>query len=388
MLLIKNAKLYSFEKNCDEVTTDILIEDGVFTKIEANIEAPKDAKIIDAKKNIVTPGLIDPHCHIGIGEEGIGFEGRDYNEVSDPVTPNLRALDAIYVEDTAFKDALRGGVTTVVTGPGSGNAIGGTFTAMKTYGSSLSDMIIEPEVAMKMALGENPKRLYGQQGKKAPYTRMATAALIRDTLEEAYEYHTDLKAFENGEADKKPKFNSKLHSLARVFDGFLVKIHAHRTDDMETAIRIANEFNLNYTIEHATESHLMMETLKQNNTRVIIGPLFGSRSKYELKNKTLKMAGIISKNEIPFAIMTDHPVIPLEETRVQTATLIREGLCEKEALKAMTIYAAKLNEIDDRVGSVEIGKDADLVIWSGNPFEYKTKTITTIVNGQIAYTNN
>ncbi len=379
MKLIKNCLLVSAaEINYEKA--DILIEDGKIIKIAKSID--EDCEIIDALGRMVTPGLMDPHCHIGLWEQGIGFEGADGNEATDPSTPHMRAIDAIYPLDESFDDAIKNGVTAVAAGPGSANVIGGTFTVLKTYGTNVKDMIVKEEVAMKMALGENPKKFYNTKN-ITPSTRMGSAAIMRSELRKAKDYYEKMKAAT--EIKDKPTFDPKLDSLARVFDGMIVKIHAHRTDDIQTAIRIATEFNLNYTIEHATEAHLMVEDLIRDNVKVIIGPTWGNKSKYELRNKSWVTAGILEKAGIEFAIMTDAPVVPISETRIQTGIMIREGLSELQAIKAMTINAAKLNGVQDRLGSIEVGKDADIVIWNGNPFEIMTKPAYVFIDGIIRH---
>jgi imidazolonepropionase-like amidohydrolase len=388
MYLIKNANLISMADINYEVT-DILI-DGQTIKEIGQIN-PKDypqAKVIDADGKFVTPGIVDPHCHIGLYEEAIGFEGADGNEMTSPVTPELRGIDAIKPQDVAFIEAREHGVTTVVTGPGSANCIGGTFTVIKTFGKTIDDMIVVKESSMKMALGENPKRVYSSKS-QTPATRMATTAVIREALSKAKdykekldEYHQNKKA--NKEA-KKPEFNMKWDSLSRVFDGFPVKIHAHQQDDIVTAIRIIEEFGLNGSIEHATEAHLIPEYIKNHQIKLIIGPTLGSKSKYELRNKTFKSAKILKDHEIDFAIMTDHPVIHLSNALTQLGIFVREGLDELDAFKAVTIESAKINGVDDRVGSIDVGKDADIVIWDGHPLHYLTKTNTVMINGEIIH---
>jgi len=393
MYLIKNAYLMSMADINNEVC-DILIKDSKIEKIgKLNIKDYPDVKVIDANEKVVTPGLVDPHCHIGIFEEAIGFEGADGNEYTTPITPELRAIDAIKPQDVAFQESLEAGVTTVCTGPGSANLIGGTFCVLKTFGKTIDDMIVVEESAMKMALGENPKRVYKAKG-VMPTTRMASAAMIREWLTKARdykekidEYKKDLDKAVNKPEDKpkKPEYNAKLQSLARVFDGLPVKIHAHQQDDIVTAMRIIQEFKLDATIEHASESHLIPEYVKKYNQRVIIGPTMGTKSKYELRNKTFKMATILKKYDIDFAIMTDHPVIHLSSCLTQVGLFIKEGLEVYDGLKAVTIDAARLNNIDDRVGSIEVGKDADIVIWDGDPFHYKTKTSYVFINGEIIH---
>jgi len=388
MYLIKNANLLSMTDINYEIT-DILVAGKKIKKIGKLDEKdyPK-AKVIDALKNYVTPGIVDPHCHIGIFEEAIGFEGADGNEMTSPITPELRAIDAIKPQDVAFQEAMESGVTSVCTGPGSANCIGGTFTVLKTYGKTVDDMVVVQESSMKMALGENPKRVYNSKS-QTPATRMATAALIRDALQKAKDYQEKINEYEenlkaNKEA-KKPEFNMKWASLARVFSGFPVKIHAHQQDDIVTAIRIIEEFGLNATIEHATEGHLIADYLKNHNQRVIIGPTLGSKSKYELRNKSFASAKILKDHGVEFAIMTDHPVIHLANALTQVGVFVREGLDELDGFKAVTINAAKINHIDHLVGSIEVGKDADIVIWDGHPLHYLTKTKLVMINGEITH---
>jgi imidazolonepropionase-like amidohydrolase len=386
MLVVKNALLFTITGE-NNVLGSIVINEGKIIEVGSKLDLDKykDAEVIDAEGKIVTPGLVDPHCHIGIMEEGIQFEGNDTNEMSGPVYPELRGIDSLYPKDMAFEYTYKAGITTVNTGPGSANVIGGTFTAIKTYGETVDEMIIKEETCMKMALGENPKRVYGTGGKN-PGTRMASAALMREWLFKAKDYHKKYKAFINKEEDaKEPTFDMKLHSLMRVFDGMIVKIHAHRADDIMTAIRISKEFGLNATIDHATEAYLIPKQVKESGFKLIIGPTLGMASKYELVNKSFKSAKVLEDNGVEFAIMTDHPVITLDTTLVQAALFIKEGLSEKKALEALTIIPAKLNGIEERVGSLEIGKDADVVIWDGPLFDIMTRTEVVIIDGKVVH---
>lgn len=386
MILIKNANLITMEKINYEVC-DILIEDKTIKQIGKIDESLfSNIEVIDAQGKYVTPGLVDPHCHVGIIESTIGWAGSDCNEMSNPITPELRAIDGIKPHDECFKEAIESGVTTVCTGPGSANVIGGTFCALKTVGKTIEDMVLVEELAMKMALGENPKRVYGNS-KSSPSTRMASAALMREWLYKAKKYYEKKKQYEKdlleGKEAKEPEFNMKLESLSRVFDNLPVKIHAHQADDIATAMRIAKEFNLKMTVEHCTEGYLIPEALKANNQKVIIGPTLGNKSKYELKEKSFKSAKVLSDNNIEFAIMTDHPVIEQKHTLIQVALFVKEGLDELEGLKAVTINAAKLCHIDDRVGSIKEGKDADIVIWSKHPLDIMTKPDVVLLNGKV-----
>jgi len=386
MLIIKNANLITMAKD-NYVNGSIVVEGKKILEVGTNLDLSKykDAEIIDASGLYVTPGLVDPHCHLGVMEVGIQFEGNDTNEMSSPITPELRGLDSIYVKDMAFEYTYKSGITSVNTGPGSANVIGGTFAAIKTYGDTVDEMVIKEETCMKMALGENPKRVYSN-GNKGPMTRMASAALMREWLFKAREYHAKVNDFKNGvEGAKEPAFDMKLNSLMRVFDGMKVKIHAHRADDIMTAIRVIKEFNLNATIDHATEAYLIPEQIKEANVSLIIGPTLGMASKYELVNKSFKSGKVLEDYNIPFAIMTDHPVITLDTTLVQAALFVKEGLSKEQALRALTIDAAKLNEIDDRVGSLEVGKDADIVIWDGEIFDIMTRPEKVIINGKVVH---
>ncbi len=385
MLVIKNALLHTMAGEIIK-NGSIVVEGKKIIEVgNVDLNQYKDAIIIDALGKIVTPGLVDPHCHIGVMEEGIRLEGNDTNEVSGPIYPELRGVDSVYMKDMAFEYTYKSGITTVNTGPGSANIIGGTFCAIKTFGESIEDVLIKEETCMKMALGENPKRVYGSS-QKNPGTRMASAALMREWLFKARDYHKKYNAWLNKEEDaKEPPFDMKLHSLMRVFDGMIVKIHAHRADDIETAIRISKEFNLNATIDHATEAYLIPELVKKSNVSCIIGPTLGMASKYELVNKSFKSAKILDDHKIDFAIMTDHPVITLDTTLVQAALFVKEGLSPERALEALTINAAKLNGIEDRVGSLEVNKDADIVIWDGPIFDIMTRPQYVIIDGVVVH---
>lgn len=386
MKIIKNARLFTMASEYDVIGHIVVDQDKIVAVgSTVNLKDYPNAEVIDAEGMIVTPGLVDPHCHIGVMEEGIRFEGNDTNEMSGPIYPELRGIDSVYVKDMAFEYTYKSGITTVNTGPGSANIIGGTFTAIKTFGETVDDMVIKEETCMKMALGENPKRVYGT-GSKNPGTRMASAALMREWLFKAKEYHQKVQAWNNKEEDaKEPPFDMKLHSLMRVFDGMIVKIHAHRADDIMTAIRIAKEFDLNVTIDHATEAYLIPQKIKEDHIRLIIGPTLGSASKYELVNKSFTSGKVLEDNDIEFAIMTDHPVITLDTTLVQAALFVKEGLSEKRALEALTITSARLNGIEDRVGSLEVGKDADIVIWDGPLFDIMTRTKLVMINGEVVH---
>ncbi|MCD6322123.1 MAG: amidohydrolase [Clostridiales bacterium] len=383
MLLVKNGRIFTMKKKND-FSGFVLIDNGKIKKVGKSEELTgeienKCGEVIDANGGYVLPGMIDAHCHVGMWENGIGFEGADGNEATDPVTPHMRAIDGVYYKDRSFGDAREAGITTLVIGPGSANVIGGQFCALKTFGNSVEEMLLKEPVAMKMAFGENPKRVYNGQ-KKTPTTRMATAAVLRQALMEA-------KAYKDRPEEEKNKIDFKKEALAQVFDGLLVKIHAHREDDILTAIRIGKEFGLNFTIEHGTEGYIIKDKLKEENISVVVGPLLSFRSKYELTNSTIKNPGLLQKAGIKIAIMTDHHVIPIQYLTLCAGVAVKEGMDMLEALKAITIYAAEVCELDDKVGSLEKGKDADLAIFDGNPLEVMTHCKTTVINGKIVYEN-
>lgn len=383
MILIKNGKLYTMSGEVIEKGS-ILIEHGKIVAIGKTVEAPKDAEVIDAEGKLVFPGFIDAHCHLGMWEDAIGFEGADGNEMVDPVTPHLRAIDAIYPMDRTFEEAREGGVTTVCTGPGSANVIGGIFSTIKTYGHRIDDMVIQETAALKIAFGENPKRVYSGL-KKSPSTRMATAAILREQLYKAKTYKEKLeKSIEN--PDKKPDYDIKLEPLVKVLNKEIpLKAHAHRTDDIFTALRIAKEFDVNITLDHCTEGHLIVEDLLKENKYIISGPQLTERTKYELKNKTFKSPGIMANAGLKVAITTDHPVIPVQYLPICAGLAVKDGMDEIEALKAITIIPAEVLGIKDRVGSLEVGKDADIAIFDGHPFDVTSKSELVLVNGEVVY---
>jgi len=380
--IIKNAKIYTMSEAGILENTDILIEDNKIVevvKINGGVE-----DIIDASGKLVFPGFIDAHSHVGMWEDSMGFEGADGNEDTDPATPHLRAIDGINACDLCFSEALSYGITATATGPGSANVIGGQFAAMKTYGTRVDNMIIKAPVAMKIAFGENPKRVYKEK-QKAPTTRMSTAAILRETLYKAVEYMSK-KERAQAKNENGPDYDIRYESLIPVLKGEIpLKAHAHRADDIYTAIRIAKEFNLKLTLDHVTEGHLMLDELKKDKYPCIVGPNLSKRSKIELKNLSFKNPGILSKNGIMVALMTDHPVVPIQYLVLCAALAVKEGMDEYEALKAITINPAIILGINDRVGSIEKGKDADIVIMNGHPFHTFSTTDMVLVNGETAY---
>lgn len=383
MLLIKNAKIFTMAGKVIQ-NGSILIEAGKIKEVGVDIVAPFDAEVIDAGGKHVLPGMIDAHCHLGMWEDSIGFEGSDGNEMTDPITPHLRAIDGINPMDINFKEAYQGGVTTVATGPGSANVIGGQFVAIKTYGNRIDDMVLAEPLAMKIAFGENPKRVYNDK-KVMPMTRMGTAALLRDTLMKSKVYY-DKKMEAGDDSSKAPTFDMKLESMMDVMSGKIpLKAHAHRADDIFTSIRIAKEFGVKVTLEHCTEGHLIADEIAKEGLMAVVGPSFGHRSKFELINKTFDTPRVLWEAGVKIAIMTDHPVIPIEHLPLCAALSAKSGLPEEEALKAITIYAAEILGLDDRVGSIEVGKDADIVIWDGHPFDIASSVACTIIDGKVVH---
>ena len=381
MLLLKNGLLHTMTQ--DAFAGDILIDNGKIAAIGASLSA-EGAEVIDLGGKLVLPGLIDAHCHIGMWEDGMGEEGADGNEMTDPITPELRAVDGLNPFDPCFKEAREAGVTTVVTGPGSANVIGGQFAALKTYGRSIEEMTLRDPIAMKAATGENPKGVYAEK-KVAPTTRMAIASLFRSTMTDAIEYQKGMAKEED-----KPDRDIAMDALQPVINREMtVKIHAHRADDILTGLRLAKEFNLKVTIDHCTEGYMITDVLKdrllEQGAGIIIGPLLSERSKIELKNLSFEAPRILEEAGIPFAMMTDHPVIPIQFLPVQAGLAVREGLSEETALRSITRYAAEIVGISDRVGTLEVGKDADIAVFDGHPFDFRTHCVLTLINGKPVY---
>ncbi len=381
MLHIINAHLKPITSP-DIPRGEILIDQGKIVAIGEKVNAPQGCETFDAQGGLVTPGLIDAHTHIGLHEESVRWEGADYNEMSNPVTPEMRAIDAINPMDESFHLALEGGVTCAVTGPGSANVVGGTFCAIKLHGTCTDDMVVREEVAMKVAFGENPKGCYGQNGKKLPITRMGVAALLRQTLAKAKKYAADIAM---ADADNKPRpFDFQMEAMLPVINREIpLKAHAHRADDILTVLRICREFDVDVTLDHVTEGHLIVDKLVDAAKPVLVGPSFGSKSKFELKEKTFQTPGILNKAGLEVCIITDAPVIPLNYLPLCAGLAVREGLDEDAAWRAITINPAKVAGIADRVGSLEVGKDADIAIFTGNPLhDIQSRTLQVFVDGE------
>lgn len=390
MMLLKNATILPQTK--DPFIGDVLIDGKTIKAVGKDIACPESAKTIDATGYFITPGFIDAHTHIGMWEDGMGFEGSDGNEAVDPVTPALRAIDAVNPFDPCFAEAVSAGVTTVITGPGSANVIGGQFVILNTHGDSVEDMIFDHDLsspaAMKAALGENPKRVYSSKS-KSPTTRMATAAILRKTLTETREYMNKKEAA-GDDTSKLPAYNFSLEAMIPVLKRELtLKIHCHRADDILTAIRIANEFNILYTLDHCTEGYMIPELIRpefsKNLRGIIIGPLLSDRSKIELRNLTFKAPLKLYEAGIPFSMMTDSPVIPQQYLPVCASIAVREGLPEDEALRCITINPARLYGLDDMVGSIDEGKLANIAVFNGHPLDVRSRCVMTLVNGVVAH---
>lgn len=378
--LIKNAEIITmtgenYKNGC------ILFDEKILYIGE---EIPSDAdEIIDAEGKIVMPGLIDAHCHVGMFEDSLGFEGDDGNEDSDPVMPHLRAIDGINPFDRGFSDARNAGVTAVVTGPGSANPVGGQFAAVKTYGICIDDMIIKAPAAMKMALGENPKCVYNEK-EEAPVTRMGTMALIRELFIKSQEYLRQLEAYEeNSEDNEKPEFDMKLEAMIPVLRREIpVKIHAHRADDICSAIRIGKEFNVDVTIEHCSDGDAVAPILEREKLPVMLGPTLSDRSKPELRNLTFDTYKNLSDRGLDVAIITDHPEITIENLPLCAAMAVKHGMNEEKALEAITITAAKNCRIDDKIGSLSVGKDADIAVFTDLPTRFDAVCAMTFIDGK------
>ena len=340
------------------------------------------AEVINALGLLVMPGLIEAHCHMGITEEKKGMEGDDCNETVDPVTPYLRAIDAINPMDAAFDDAVRAGITSAMIGPGSANVVGGTFAFVKTCGRCIDDLIVCAPAAMKIAFGENPKVNYSGQG-KSPATRMAIAAMLREELFKARRYYDKKCA-----GMKREEEDFRYECWIPVFEKKIpLKAHVHRADDIQTAIRIAKEFGLDMTLDHCSEGHLIAEQVKKSGFPAIIGPDLSSRSKIEVQNMAFKTIGVLNQAGVKTAITTDHPVSQIQTLPICAGLAVKSGLDEMEALKAITIYPAQICRTDHRVGSLEAGKDADIAIFDDLPLKVSSKTMCTIIEGRIVYSD-
>lgn len=377
--LIKNAKIYTMSGDVFE-NGSVLFDDKIlYVGDESNFEAEE---VIDVNGKIVMPGLIDAHCHVGMFEDSLGFEGDDGNEDSDPITPHLRAIDGINPFDCGFSEAREAGVTTVVTGPGSANPVGGQFAAVKTAGICIDDMIAKAPAAMKFALGENPKCVYNEKD-EAPVTRMGTMALIRELLIKSQNYMQQLDEWEDdSDNNDKPEFDMKLEAMIPVLKKEIpVKIHAHRADDICSALRLKKEFDIDVTIEHCSDGDAVSSVLEREKVPVMLGPTLSDRSKPELKNLTFATYKNLSDRGIDVAIITDHPEITIGNLPLCAVMAVKHGMDEKKALEAVTITAAKNCRIEDRVGSLKEGKDADIAVFTDLPTRFDSECEMVFIDG-------
>jgi imidazolonepropionase-like amidohydrolase len=361
----------------------VLITDGKIAAVGAKVRVGKNVEVVDAAGKWVLPGFIDAHAHVGVWEEGEGWAGEDVNEMTHPVGARLRALDAINPADQGFADALSGGVTSCVVKPGSGNPIGGQTVAIKTWGRIVDEMVIKSPASVKSALGENPKKVYGEK-KQLPATRLGVAAVIRDALSEAQDYQERRAAA----ARKKEPFSrdGNLEVLTRVLSGELPWCqHTHRADDIATAIRLSDEFGYRLVINHATEAYLLADLIAERQIPCIVGPLFHTRSKVEVRNRSLATPGKLANAGVTVALTTDHPVVAIDFLVHQATFAVREGMSRTDALRSITINPARILGFDDRVGSLKVGKDADLVVWSGDPLDVLQRAERVFVDGREVY---
>ncbi len=366
----------------------VLIADGRIVAAGRDVSVPGDARVIDATGGWVLPGFVEAHGHVGVHEEGEGWAGNDTNEMTEPVTAHVRALDAINPADVGFRDAISGGVLAVNVNPGSGNPIGGQTAALKCWGRTVDEMLLKAPAGMKSALGENPKRVYSEQ-KKTPSTRLGTAAVIRGALVDAANYLQRIEAEQRKpETERKPVDRDlKLEALGKVLRREIPwRQHCHRADDIATGLRIAEEFGYRLVIDHGTEAHLLADVLAARDIPVIIGPLLTSRSKVELRNRSLATPGKLAAAGVTIAITTDHPVVPIHFLAYQAGLAVKHGLDRDTALQALTINPARIVGVDDRLGSIEPGKDADVVIWSGDPLDVPSRVERAFVDGVEVYT--
>ena len=359
----------------------VLVQDGKIVAVGVDVEVPEGVPVVDAAGGWVLPGFVEAHGHLGVHEEGEGWAGQDTNEMTDPNGARLRALDAINAADQGFADALSGGVTTAVVKPGSGNVIGGQTVAVKCWGRTADEMLVRNPVSVKSALGENPKRVYGEQ-KKLPSTRQGVAAVIRDAFTKAQDYVAKRDAAEDGVFER----NTTSEVLARVLSGELPWCqHCHRADDIATALRLAEEFGYRLIVNHGTEGHLIADVLAEREVPVIIGPLFTSRSKVEVRQRSLRNPGILARAGVQIAITTDHPVVPIHFLVHQVTLAVKEGLDPRVGLESITVNPARIMGLDDRVGSLTPGLDGDVVIWSGDPLDVMSRALKVFVEGREVY---
>ncbi|PLR81016.1 amidohydrolase [Bacillus canaveralius] len=371
--LLKNAKVYPIASP-PLLTGDVLVEDGKIALVGKNLVTGSDAKIIDCDQCYLFPGFIDVHTHLGLYDEGTGWAGNDANETIEAMSPHIRAIDGVYPLDPAFSDAVKYGITTVHVMPGSANVVGGTTSVIKTCGKNIQKMLIQETAGLKIAFGENPKRIHSQ-GNKDSITRMGIMGMLREAFYEA----------KNTDQPDSLRMAPLVKALKREIP---VRIHAHRADDIISAIRFAEEFRLDLRIEHCTEGHLIANELAGQKLKVCVGPTLTRKSKVELKNKHWRTYRELTEHGIEVSITTDHPYTPIQYLNVCAAIAVREGLSEQKALEGITLLAAKNLRIDEKLGSISAGKDADLVLWSHHPFHFFAKPKWTMIDGNFVFTDS
>lgn len=368
-ILLKNAYINPITRS--PFLGDVYVSDGIISKLAPSIPLSEDCTVIECGNRPLFPGFIDVHTHLGLYDEGTGWAGNDANETIEPLTPHIRAMDGVYPLDPAFSDAIKYGITTVHIMPGSANVIGGTTSVIKTHGKNIQKMLVQETAGLKVALGENPKRMHSH-GNKESITRMGIMGMLREAFYSAF--YTD-----------HPE-DIRYRPLIQALKGEIpVRVHAHRADDIISALRFAEEFNLDLRIEHCTEGHLIADELKNRALKVSVGPTLTRKSKIELKNKTWNTYQELAQRQVEVSITTDHPYTPIQYLNVCAAVAVREGLSEQKALEGITILPARNLKIDHKLGSIEQSKDADLVLWSSHPFHFSAKPIWTMINGEIIY---
>ena len=378
---IKTMAGEDIREGCIRIAEGRIAEIG--RRDEVILRPGPNERVIVVRDGLIMPGMIEAHCHMGITEEKKGAEGDDCNETVNPVTPYLRALDAVNTMDAAFDDAVRAGITSAMIGPGSANVVGGQFAFLKTKGRRADDLVVKAPAAMKVAFGENPKVNYSGQG-KSPSTRMAIAAMLREELTRAFAYaDKKRRADDNGE-DFEEDFSMEcwLPVLRREIP---LKAHVHRVDDIFTAVRIAREFKVKMTLDHCSEGHLIAEELGKEGFPAIVGPDLASRNKIEVQNMAFKTVGVLKRAGDMTAITTDHPVSLIQSLPLCAGLAVKSGLPLEEGYRAITIHPAVICGVEDRVGSLEVGKDADIAIFTGNPMEVFSRTLYTIIDGEVVY---
>jgi imidazolonepropionase-like amidohydrolase len=394
VIAIKGARIHTLvvgdegKDTIYERGTILIGDDGKIAALgtEDEVGVPEGAEVVEAVGKVVTPGFIDAHTHVGIGELAVGREGADINESADPVTPHVRAIDATYPGDIGFADAREGGITAINVMPGSGNVIGGLTVLLKTYGSKIDDMVVRHPSGLKAALGENPKRSHGD-AKKMPTTRMGIAALMRENLVRAQNYLARRDAHEAGKGDGKPfERDLKLEAIGMVLRGEIpLRWHAHRSDDILTALRIRDEFDFPMVLDHSTEAHMVADELAKRDIPAVVGPTLSSKYKVELKNRHLVTPGALTRAGVKVALTTDHHVVAIQYLHLTLVMAVKEGLDREMALRTVTRHPAEIMGVGDRIGSLAPGRDADLVIWSGDPLDIYQRTEQVYIDGHKVY---